>query len=103
MPRVNYSDEVFKKAEQTVNKPATTKQNINEEYMKHPPHNRPADTSFLNEHKEYYAPGPDRNDLIVDEANRVDQLPAGAQDEALGRKKKEVDLAGIVEDDSVHR
>ena len=37
MPRVNTTDEVFKKAEQVVGKPETTKHNINEEYLRNAP------------------------------------------------------------------
>ncbi|KDR65847.1 hypothetical protein GALMADRAFT_1216798 [Galerina marginata CBS 339.88] len=37
MPRVNESDEVFKKAEQVVGRPKTTDKNINEEEMLHHP------------------------------------------------------------------
>jgi hypothetical protein len=41
MPRVTSTDEVFKKAEQVVGKPETTKHNINEEYLRNAPQVRP--------------------------------------------------------------
>lgn len=37
MPRVNYSDEVFKKTEQVVGKPGIMEPSINEENMRHDP------------------------------------------------------------------
>ncbi|KJA22631.1 hypothetical protein HYPSUDRAFT_644074 [Hypholoma sublateritium FD-334 SS-4] len=103
MPRVNYTDEVFKKTEQVVGKPQLMTHNINDEYMKNAPLNRPEGSTAVNEHKQHYTPGPTKGDLIEDEASRVDEgLPTGAPDQTLGRMSKTTGLAEATQD-SMHR
>jgi len=89
MPKVQQTDEAFKKTESVIGRPEVT-DNINDEYYRNPPHN-------LN-------PGmSDRNSVNLKEGNVTEPLETGAPPDAeLGRAKKETELAEIVQENSVH-
>ena len=133
MPRVNTTDEVFKKTEQVVGKPETTKHNINEEYLRNAPqvcplrllpldialtynstHQQNTDHS-INQHKQTY---PSRRRMSVSakegasegELGRTRMREGSLADleeaephEGLGRQKMEGELAEIAQEDAVHR
>ncbi|KIM41986.1 hypothetical protein M413DRAFT_10808 [Hebeloma cylindrosporum] len=110
MPRVNTTDEVFKKAEQTVGKPETTKRDINEEYLRNAPQN--TDHS-VNQHKQTYR----RRMSVVGAKEGMNEGETGSArlgegslgeleeaepHEGLGRQKMEGELAEIAREDAVH-
>ncbi|TFK37544.1 hypothetical protein BDQ12DRAFT_144568 [Crucibulum laeve] len=94
MPRVASSDEVFKKAEQVVERPSVTKQNINDEYMRHPPNNLQRPIGSRSE----TVPG-------MGEGRREEERVEGGMlgEEASGRQKMTQGLAELAQEDSVHR
>ncbi|PPQ64919.1 hypothetical protein CVT24_008259 [Panaeolus cyanescens] len=96
MPRVNYTDEVFKKVDQVVGRPPTTDHNINDDYVRKPPHN--LDNPINPAHKPKGA-----NPKHLAEKELSGEGPAAIlKEEETGRNKKTDELASIAQDDSLH-
>ncbi|EAU87727.1 hypothetical protein CC1G_08763 [Coprinopsis cinerea okayama7 len=100
MPSIRNTDDKFKKPQQIVGRPEVTDHDINESYMRNPPHNLELSAAARK-------PGPpqkateqaakDRRPAIVNE----DQEVLGIN-EATGREKKAEDLAEVVQHDSLN-
>ncbi|KAF8958566.1 hypothetical protein BDZ97DRAFT_1668299 [Flammula alnicola] len=102
MPRVNITDEAFKKTEQVVGRPEVTKKNINEEYMRNAPNNT---DHTVNQHKQSYPIVRDEEEAYEEEVARSLEsgIQATGQREDMGRSSKTEELATIAHDDAVHR
>ncbi|KAF8153941.1 hypothetical protein B0H34DRAFT_799860 [Crassisporium funariophilum] len=94
MPRVNISDEAFKKTEQVVDRPPVTKHNINDEYVRDPPHNHDDRGKNKGSSKTLK-----EGAYEIDEPDPEDEGTGG---EAVGRPKKVDALSEIAQENSVH-
>ncbi|PPQ65545.1 hypothetical protein CVT26_000502 [Gymnopilus dilepis] len=90
MPRVTESDEVFKKRTQVVDRPQTTDHNINDEYLRHPPHNtdvlkdtrwHPAKESAREPTEEQRAPTPSEG--VGHKITPLEQMAAFTQEDSV--------------------
>ncbi|KAF9040107.1 hypothetical protein BJ165DRAFT_1531077 [Panaeolus papilionaceus] len=93
MPRVNYTDEAFKKVEQVVDRSRTTDSNINDDYVRQPPQNLDNPINPARKPK-------DGNPSNVTELN--EQLTGVLENQETGRSKRADELASIAQDNSLH-